>query len=97
MSESVSLAASLKQPFTDFYHERKRLPAPHEAEKFRIDGGKYTQSVVYDAEKRMIVVTMGDPFKDQRFAMHAEEKSGTISWTCRTIDLDPKYLPAACR
>ena len=27
----------------------------------------------------MIVVTMGDGFKEQRFAMHAEEKGGTIS------------------
>ena len=45
----------------------------------------------------MIVVTMGDRFKDQRFAMHAEDKGGTISWACRTMDLDPKYLPLTCR
>jgi type IV pilus assembly protein PilA len=97
ISETVSLAASLKQPIAAFYEEHKRLPAPHEAEKFRVNAGKYAQSVAYDAGKRMILVTLGDRFKDQRFAIHAEEKDGTIAWTCRTIDVDPKYLPAACR
>jgi pilin len=95
--ESVALAASLKEPIAAFYEEHKRLPAPHEAEKFRVDAGKYAQSVAYDAGKRRIVVTMSDRFKDQRFAIQAEEKDGTIAWTCRTIDLDPRYLPAACR
>ncbi len=70
---------------------------PHEVEKFRVDAGKNAQCVAYDAAKRMIVVTMGEHFKDQRFAIQAEEKGGPIAWTCRTIDLDPKYLPAACR
>ena len=66
--------------------------------------GKYTQSVVYDADKRMIVVTMGHKdYKDykeflhgKRLAMHAEEKYGAISWTCRSIDLERRYLPSAC-
>ncbi len=97
VSEGVSLATLLKSPIAEFYAEHKRFPDAREAEKFRIDGGKYTQSVAYDAGKRMIVVTMGDRFKGQRFAMRAEEKSGTISWTCRTIDLEPRYLPAMCR
>lgn len=97
VADGVAIAFSLGRSINEFYEDNKRLPAAHEAEKFRIDGGNYTQSVIYDAEKRMIVVTMGERFKDQRFAMHAEEKGGTISWACRTIDIDPKYLPAACR
>lgn len=97
VGETVLLANSLKQPITDFYHEHRRLPALHEAEKFRVDGGKYAQSMAYDAGSRMIAVTLGDRFKDKRFARHAEEKDGTIVWSCRTIDLEPKYLPAACR
>lgn len=102
VSKGVALASTLKAPIAEFYDEHKRLPAPQEAGKFRVDGGKYTQSVLYDAEKRMIVVTMGDAPQDprihgKRFAIHAEAKDGTISWSCRTIDLDPKYLPAACR
>ena len=97
VAETISLTVSLKNTISEFHHNQQRFPAPHEAEKFRIDGGKYAQSIVYDAEKRMIVVTMGDPHKDKRFAIHAEEKDGMISWTCRTIDLAPKYLPSACR
>jgi len=99
VSEGVSLGFSLKSPITDFYEEHQRLPAPHEAGKFRVDGGKYTESVVYDAEKKMIVVTVGDPsyLRGKRFAIHAEEKNGKISWNCRTIDLPERDLPPACR
>ena len=61
---------------------------------------KYTQSIAYDAERRMIVVTMGDSnssIAGKRFAMHAREERGALEWACRTIDLDRKYLPATCR
>ncbi len=97
MAATISLTVSLKNTISEFHDNNKRFPAPHEAEKFRVDGGKYAQAIVYDTEKRMIVVTMGEPHKDKRFAIHAEVKDGTISWTCRTIDLAPKYLPSACR
>lgn len=97
VAESISLTVSLKNTIAEFHHKHQRFPVPHEAEKFRIDGGKYARAIVYDAEKRIIVVTMGEPHKDKRFAIHAEEKDGILYWTCRSIDLDRKYLPSSCR
>ena len=101
VSEGLSRAAALKREIGEFYEEHKRLPAPQEAEKFRADGGKYTRSVVYDAEQRMIVVTLGDKtssaLRGRRIALPVEEKSGTLDWRCRAIDLEQKYLPADCR
>ena len=50
VADGVAIAASLGRSIKEFYEDNKRLPANHEAEKFRVDGGKYTQSVIYDAE-----------------------------------------------
>jgi type IV pilus assembly protein PilA len=97
VAESLALAGSLKTEIAEFHHNNQRFPAPHEAEKFRVDNPKYAQSIAYDAEKRMIVITMNDPQKGKRVAIHAEAKDGTMSWTCRTIDLPLNYLPSACR
>lgn len=46
---------------------------------------------------RMIVVTMRDPHAGKRFAFYAEERGGVLTWGCRTIDLESKYLPGSCR
>ena len=99
VAEGVLLASSLKEPIVAFYIEHKRLPASHESEKFLAEGGRYTRSAIYDADQRMIVVTMGEMgvLEGKRLALHVEERDGTISWTCRTIDIDRRYLPAACR
>ena len=95
--KTLSSAGPLRQSISEFHKEQQRFPTSREAEKFRVDAGDAAQAIVYDAEKRMIVVTMGDPLKDKRYAIHAEEKDKMISWTCRTIDLDPKFLSPACR
>ena len=102
VSAGLALASSLKHPIAEFYAEHNRLPAPQEAGRFRDEGGKYAQNVAaYDAERRMIVVTIGADarreVRGRRVALQAEEKDGTIYWRCRAIDLDPKYLPASCR
>ena len=39
----------------------------------------------------------GDPQQGKRFALNAEVRDGRFDWTCRTIDLDPKYLLGTCR
>ena len=98
ISEGISLAGAMKGDINDFYAQNKRLPAAQEAQAFTVPQGKYTRSVVYDAQKKMITVTMKDPsFEDRRLALYAEEKGGNVVWTCRTIDIEQKYLPGTCR
>ena len=97
VSEGIAMAYSIRQSVTDFYEANKRLPAAHEAEQFRLSGGRYIQSVAYDAGKRMIMITTGERLGHKRLAIRAEEKDGRLSWTCRTIDLEQRYLPPACR
>lgn len=92
---AVNSADIVKEQVNRFYAEQKRFPAVHEALKFRADGNAFVKSIDYDAEKKMVVVTIH--LRDQRFAMYAEEKGGAISWTCRTIDFPVGDLPPACR
>ena len=100
VAESVATASSMIAPIGEFHSQHKRLPAPHEAGRFSIDGGKSGRSFTYDADKRMIVVTLGPEdwgVQNKRLALFAEEKDGVIDWKCRTVDLERRYLPKKCR
>ena len=96
--EGVLTASALKSPITEFYERHKRLPDPQEAAQFRHSSPmNFTASVGWDAARKAIVATMGERFNGKRFEIAAEERDGALVWTCRTIDLEPKYLPGACR
>ena len=100
VSEGVSLAGALRNEIGEFYAQNRRLPGPQEATQYRVEKSmmKYTDSVVYEAERKMIIVTMRDSYlAGKRFAMYATEKDGALTWDCRSIDLEKKYLPGACR
>jgi hypothetical protein len=98
VSEGVTIGASLKTPIAEFHAQEKRLPGAQEANKFRHAAEmKYATSVGWDPERKAIVVRMGERFEGKRFEFAAIEKGGTLEWVCRPIDLEPKYLPAACR
>ncbi len=96
--EGVLTASALKAPVAEFYEKHKRLPDPQEAAQFRYSSPmKFTASVGWDAARKAIVATVGEHFNGKRFEIAAEAKDGALVWTCRTIDLEPKYLPASCR
>lgn len=100
VAESVATASSMIAPISEFHSQHRRLPAAPEADRFRIDGGKTGRSFTYDADKRMILVTLGPEdwgVQNKRLALFAEEKDGVIDWKCRTVDLDRRYLPKKCR
>jgi len=91
----VQLAEATRDQVEQFYSKQKRLPNAREAAQFHVDGDGYFKSIDYDAEKSMVVVTMG--IRDEQFAIRAEEKGGNISWSCRTISFREADLPNQCR
>lgn len=99
VKEAIGIAGVMKTEIAEFHAEHGRLPGPAEADKLgsKTPSSQWVQSIAYDPGRRMIVITMRDPFPGKRFALHAEEREGNLSWTCRTIDLDPKVLPPTCR
>lgn len=98
VTEGVLGASALKPPIGEYYEKHKRLPDAQEASQFRHSSPmNFTASVAWDAARKAIVATMGERFNGKRFEIVAEEKDGALVWTCRTIDLERKYLPASCR
>ena len=98
VAEGVSIVATLQSPIAAFYETHKRLPDQREAAQFRHSSPmKFTASVGWDAARKAIVATLGEHFNGKRFEIAAQEKDGALVWTCRTIDLEPKYLSGACR
>ena len=96
--EGLSRAQALRTPVAEFYANEGRLPGPQEAAKFtQRDPMKFTKSVGWDAERRAIVVTLGERDGGRRFEIAAVEKAGALEWVCRTIDFGAKYLPGSCR
>ena len=101
VSEALILAITVRTDIDGFYRQEKRLPTETEAAKFRYQPQpaetRRVNSVSYDSSAQLIVITMRDPFPGKRFALHVEIRDGNPVWTCRSIDLDRKQLPAACR
>ena len=98
VSEAVLAASGTRTELTEFFAKERRLPGPAEAARFRAERpSKYVESVVYEPGQTRIVVTLREVQPGKRFAIYASAKDGNLAWSCRTIDLEPKYLPGACR
>lgn len=98
VSEAILAASSIRTEVTAFYDENRRLPTPQEASRFRSDRpSRWVETIEYDAAERRIAVTLREIFPGKRFALHAHDSGGQVTWTCRTIDLEKKHLPASCR
>jgi len=91
----------LKIGVAEFYEQHDRLPQPAEAAALQLRPSvlKQARSVVWDSAGRSVIITVDEPQSQagKRVALYAEERDRTLFWTCRTIDLEVKYLPATCR
>ena len=98
VSEAVLAASGTRTELTEFFEKERRLPGPAEAGRFRAERpSRYVETVIYEPGESRVVVTMREVEADKRFALYATAKDGNLTWSCRTIDLETKYLPSACR
>ena len=99
VGEAIEEAAPFKARVAEFHERNKALPQAADAPMLRQDQKlRRARSVEWDAGRRMIVVTMdGQPYPGKRFGWIADEREGRLEWTCRPLDMEAKYLPAACR
>lgn len=97
-NEGLFAAVEVKKGITAFQRANGRLPGAQEAAQFRHEGKlEHAASVAWDASRKAVVVTMGPRFDGKRFEYAAPETAGAQDWSCRSIDLDPKYLRNSCR
>jgi len=98
VSEAILSASATRKELTEFFEKERRLPGPEQAARFRAESpSKYVESVVYEPAEKRIVVTLREVQPGKRFAFYAAVGDGNLAWTCRTIDLERKYLPSTCR
>ena len=98
ISEAILAASATRTQVGEFYAENRRLPQASEAGRFRADQPpNWVESIQYQAAERRILVTLRNIQPGKRFALYAQERGGELAWTCRTVDLEKKYLPASCR
>ena len=98
VSEAVLSASQMRTEIGEFFEKERRLPRAEEAGRFRAGpSSKYVQSIVYEPAEKRIIVTLREIQPGKRFALYATARDGSLIWSCRTIDLEPKYLPGACR
>jgi type IV pilus assembly protein PilA len=92
--------SQLTEDIDQFFASYGRLPNEAESARYRVAPRRLdsARSVAWHPESRLVVVTMKDRmYEGKRFAFRAEPKEGHLTWTCGTIDLEPKYLPSSCR
>jgi type IV pilus assembly protein PilA len=102
VSEGLNLSGGAKAAVTEYYQDRGELPADNAtaglapAEQIQ---SKYVSSV--KVHNGGIVVTYGNDADTDLFGrqllLQPELADGYVRWTCLSMDIEPKDLPAACR
>jgi Tfp pilus assembly major pilin PilA len=94
LKKALDDAAQVRARIGEYHTKEARLPIAAEAGAFKVDSDK--RSIAYDAAMRMVVITMKERQEGKRFGWQANLEDKDVKWTCRAIDLEPKYLPREC-
>ena len=104
VSEGLSLASGAKTAIAETFQDSNTWPTTNtEAglEASNLIKGNYASDVDVGAAG-VITVTFSGPevngiINGQKLKLTPTNNGGAISWTCATVDLANKHLPAACR
>ncbi len=105
VSEGLSLSAGAKAAVAEYYQDQGTWPTGNNdagLEAAANISGKYVTTVAVGNADGIITVTYNQPDVNANIAgdtltMTATDNAGSISWTCASVDLANKHLPAACR
>ncbi|MGV8961021.1 MAG: pilin [Stenotrophomonas sp.] len=103
VSEGLTLTSGAKTAVAETYSNTGEMPADNEAAGLEAADnikGKYVTGVAVD--DGVITATFGNDanakIADKVLVLTPTDEAGSISWSCKTgTDVEPKYLPAACR
>lgn len=94
MSEPIAQAAQVKAAVTEYAYANQAWPSSLG------DLAGYTGSaggVVLDGGVIFVNVKAATGLNGSIFLSPSVSDAGTITWTCGSTDIEPKYLPASCR
>jgi len=102
VSEGLNLSGGAKAAVSEFSMDAGRFPSDNPTAGLAAAAsisGKYVVSV--DGSDGVITVTYGNSahstLTGQDLLLSAALNAGSIEWVCRSVDIAPKHLPAACR
>lgn len=103
VSEGLSLSAGAKTAISEFYQDSGAWPTNNDTAGVAPPTditGRYVTSVTID--NNIITVNynqaaVNDAIQDTNLRLTASTDGGSVLWTCDSLDLDGRHLPAACR
>jgi type IV pilus assembly protein PilA len=104
VSEGAVLADGAKTAVAEFYSNTGRMPTANASAGLATAAsisGKYVSSVTVAGG--VISAAYGGPKASTKIPTTAilivspVTSAGSISWTCKSTTVDPKYLPTSCR
>ena len=98
VNEAIAASRPMREAVMAFRASNGRWPGEADAGRFRVADPGPARSIAYDAAQKGVVITMsGSRYEGKRFIFAGEDRDGVPAWSCRPIDIEAKYLPAACR
>ncbi|MEV8520108.1 pilin [Dyella marensis] len=107
VSEGAVLSDGAKTAMGEFYSNTGRFPPANQSAGLAKNVsivGKYVASIDVGATQGQIqakfnTTTANSKIQGKVLAFSAVTNTGSISWVCKTnnTNIDPKYLPTACR
>lgn len=99
VSEALLAGSGMRTQVTEFHQDHGRLPTAADAAKLDTSVvSKYVASIVWDASRNVVVVTMREPYPGKRLEIWPVVQGDKLmEWRCGSPDLDKKYLPMSCR
>jgi type IV pilus assembly protein PilA len=104
VSEGMSLADAAKTALAEYKANTGNWPGTNASAGIATAAsikGSYVTSVDVST-KGKITATYSQPkansaIQGKKLILSAVSNSGSIAWTCKGTDINPKYLPASCR
>lgn len=107
ITEGLSLANGTKTYIVDYFTNRGGFPADNAAVGFPGASGSFViQSVEISGDSNSATVTstfagdkVNEKLRDKSIILEVEKSSisENLIWTCKSEDIEDKYLPANCR
>ena len=102
VSEGLNLAGGVKSAVVDAYRDQESWPVDNQSAGLPPSTsilGQYVSSVA--VSDGAVIVTYGVAahaiISGQTLILEPDVENGTIAWTCYSMDIEAKHLPAACR
>lgn len=104
ITEAVGALASAKTSVSEYYTSMGKMPADADAAGINeAPAGSYVDNVAYDLTSPTVstvtatIKNVNGTADTKKFKLTGTGSDAGVTWSCATVDLDQKYLPANCR